>query len=119
MKTFAAACLLSSALAFDIALIKPLVVGDYSIETRAAPKKRLAGVPQFEAMPKIPVVPAVSKADGHDEMVEELIAAQKACAADAVEECSIDIKEEEGGSFTPGLNGLLTSVTAGFDSLLD
>lgn len=116
MKSFAAACLLSTALAFDIALIKPLVVGDYSIETRAAPKKRMAGIPQFEAMPKIPLV---SEAEGHDEIVQELIDAQKACAADAVAECSIDIKEEDGASAAHGLNGLLTSVTAGFDSLLD
>ena len=115
MKTFAAACLLSTALAFDIALIKPLVVGDYTIETRAAPKKRLAGIPQFEAMPKLPLV---SEADGHSEMVEELIADQKACAADAVSECSIDIKEDEGAS-AHALNGLLSSVTAGFDQLLD
>jgi len=117
MKSFAAACLLSTALAFDISLIKPLVVGDFTIETRAAPKKRLAGIPQFEAMPKIPVV---SEAEGHDEIVEELAAEVKACAADAVEDCSIDIKEdEEGASAAAGLNGLLTSVTAGFDSLLD
>lgn len=116
MKSFAAACLLSTALAFDIALIKPLVVGDYTIETRPAPKKRLAGIPQFEAMPKIPKVHEV---DGHDEMVAELIAEQKECAADAVSECSVDIKEEEGASAAHGLNGLLSSVTAGFDSLLD
>ena len=71
MKVFAAACILSTALAFDIELIKPLVFGDYTIETRKAPKKRLAGIPQFDAMPKIP---KVSEAVGHDEMVEELIA---------------------------------------------
>lgn len=60
----------------------------------------------------------MSDADGHDEIVEELLASQKACAADAVSECSIDIKEEDAG-IDHGLNGLLDSVTAGFDSLLD
>jgi hypothetical protein len=109
MKTFAAACILSTALAFDLSVIKPLVMGDYTIETPNAPKtKRLAGIPQIES------VPVVQEDAEYKAMIAELVADRKACAADATADCNID--DDMNGH---KLGSLLNGVTAGFNSLLD
>ena len=112
MKTFAAACILSTALAFDISVIKPLVMGDYTIETPSAPKtKRLAGIPQIESVPKF------DEDDEYKEMISELVADRKACAADATTDCTIDDIDDEMDGHK--LGSLLNGVTAGFNNLLD
>lgn len=110
MRAFAAICILSTALAFDISSIRPLDL-DVSFVTVKRQQKP-AAIKQVEK------VPAVEEADGYKEMIAELAADRKACAADAVTACSIE-PDDESLAAGFGLGKLLDGVSQGFDGILD
>ena len=106
MKAFAAACLISVTYAFSIDSLKGIEAG----QGLQDPKNILKGIPQLEA------APAFDKADGFKEMVDELVADRKACAADAHAECAISIDDESlGAGF--GLGKLVEGVQNSYGSL--
>ena len=108
MKAFAAACLISLSHAFSIAAVDSLDFKDVSGATDS--KSLLKGIPQLEA------APAFDKADGFQEMVDELVADQKACSQDAHAECAIEIDEESKGAGF-GLGALVKGVQSSYGSL--
>lgn len=42
----------------------------------------------------MPQIPAYNEAEGYEEMIAELVADRKACAADAVTQCSVTPDDE-------------------------
>ena len=109
MKAFAAACLISTALAFKIDSIEALNFKDFTTE-KTDPKKLLSGIPQLKS------APAFNEAEGYDELVNDLIADQKACADDAHAECAISIDDESKGAGF-GLGKLVEGVQNSYSSL--
>ena len=108
MKAFAAACLISLSTAFSISAIDSLDFKDLS--TGSDSKSLLKGIPQLEA------APAFDKVDGFQETIDELVADQKACSADAHAECAITIDEESKGAGF-GLGKLVEGVQSSYGSL--
>ena len=114
MKTFAALCILAaSGYAFSISSIEPLNFDDSfdDIDFHDKPKKSTINTKTL-----IPQIPAFNEADGHDEMINELIADQKACVEDA-KDCKIE-PDLESSQAAFGLGELLDGVADGFDKLV-
>ena len=112
MRAFAAICILSTALAFDISSIRPLDLDVSFVTVKRQQQQKPAAIEQVQK------VPAVEEADGYKEMIAELAADRKACAADAVTECSIE-PDAESLAAGFGLGKLLDGVSQGFDGILD
>ena len=115
MKKFAAFCVLAVAgFAFHIQSIDDLDFQDYTMDgiVEDEPKK----TKKTATVTLLPQVPAFNKEEGYDEMIDELIAEQKACAEDA-HSCKIE-PDEESKNAEFGLGELLDGVAEGFDKLV-